>query len=71
MRKLTAAGMLITTFCLLPTIAYAYFDPNATSILFQIFAPMISVVVSAWLLAKERIVRLVARFVATLKQKKS
>ena len=39
----------LVVFCLQPGTAYAYIDPNAGGMLFQLLAPMFAAAVGAWL----------------------
>lgn len=40
---------------LIPATAFAYIDPNTGGMLFQILAPLIAAITSAWLFARDRI----------------
>jgi hypothetical protein len=40
--------------------AYAYFDPNASTLLFQLLAPLMAAATSVWLLGVEKIYALIA-----------
>lgn len=51
-----------------PTLAYAYIDPNAGGLLFQLGAPLIALVTTGLLLAKERFLRAVAACVNFLRR---
>lgn len=58
MNKIMTRAILIAgIWSLVSTSAYAYIDSNAGTILFQIMAPIVALVTTGWLLAKENFKR--------------
>lgn len=69
-KKISSFAVAVTLLCLIPIPAFAYIDPNAGSLLFQIMAPITAIVVSAWLLAKEKFIALFKKLVALVRRRK-
>jgi hypothetical protein len=47
--RLAALGSTLALLCLHPGTAWAYIDPNAGGMLFQLLAPVFAAAVGAWL----------------------
>jgi hypothetical protein len=57
----TRLKLVCVALALLPSTAFAYFDPNVGSVLFQWLAPLFAVIVIGWRRLKDAIALLVHR----------
>jgi len=56
--------LALTLVCLVPcSPAYAYIDPNAGGMLFQLLAPVFAAIVGAWLFLRRWIIDFVQRLI--------
>jgi len=63
--KIVGASVLV----LVPSSAFAYIDPNAGGILFQILAPLFLLVIAFWTALKRKLGALWARVISKLRRK--
>jgi hypothetical protein len=55
MRLRTISLVTTLVLCCVPNLAFAYIDPNAGGILFQILTPLFIVIVAFWVFLKQKV----------------
>jgi hypothetical protein len=65
--KISSRALIaVLLIALLPTPAWAYIDPNAGGVLYQIFTPMVASIAVVWIVAKEKVSLLFGRLMSWL-----